>query len=151
MSAFASHAGTGGQRKRDIYTEVQGRELEVLSCLGISPPASGKHIRCPFPDHADNNPSWRWCVEKSCYFCTCGSGHIVDAVMQMLGLSFKDAAAWIREEVLDEPAREPKYANGGGQKAKPNGHGAAPKDTTAYALQLVRESTPMLSPGRVVP
>lgn len=103
MSAFASHAGTGGQRKRDIYTEVPGRELEVLSRLGISPPARG-HINCPFPGHTDNDPSWRWDEAEACYFCTCGSGRIVDAVMQMLGFSFKDAAAWIREEVLGEPA-----------------------------------------------
>ena len=38
---------------------VKERENDILSALGIQ--WSGKqHIRCPYPDHTDDHPSWRW-------------------------------------------------------------------------------------------
>ena len=64
--------------------EVRGRESEVLAALNISC-MGRKPIRCPFPDHADHNPSWRWDEDKKVAFCSCkpdGSYSIFDVTMK---------------------------------------------------------------------
>jgi hypothetical protein len=70
---------------RDYHAEIAGSEERVLAALGI--PWKGRdHIRCPFPDHDDKRPSWRWGVDKRGrprWFCTCGNGSIFDAVIRM--------------------------------------------------------------------
>jgi hypothetical protein len=57
----------------DIHAQVAGREGELLGLLGIDPgPSRGaRHRPCPFPDHDDAHPSWRWDAEKRRWFCTC--------------------------------------------------------------------------------
>jgi len=93
----------------DIHSQVEGRGPEILRALDIRwPPRRGQtHIHCPLPLHADRNPSWRWDGRKERWFCTCGSGNIVDLVIAMLGSDFVTAAAWIRREALCISSIEP--------------------------------------------
>jgi hypothetical protein len=86
----------------DIHSQVEGRGPEILRALDIPwpPRREQTHIHCPLPLHADRNPSWRWDDRKERWFCTCGSGNIVDLAIAMLGCDFVTAAAWIRREAL---------------------------------------------------
>jgi hypothetical protein len=93
----------------DIHSQVEGRGPEILRALDIRwRPGRGQiHIHCPLRSHADRNPSWRWDDRKERWFCSCGSGNIVDLVIAMLGSDFVTAAAWIRREALCISSIEP--------------------------------------------
>jgi hypothetical protein len=79
----------------DIVKAVAGHEAEVLKAIGIDWPGGSKHITCPYPDHADKHPSWRWDDQDRKAFCTCRKVHdIFDVVSGMTGVDF--AAAKIR-------------------------------------------------------
>ena len=54
-----------------IREAVKGGETTVLAALGIAWQDGAPHISCPYPDHADQNPSWRWDERKARAFCTC--------------------------------------------------------------------------------
>jgi hypothetical protein len=43
-----------------IRDAVHGREGDVLDALGIAWRNGRRHIQCPYPDHTDKDPSWRW-------------------------------------------------------------------------------------------
>ena len=80
----------------NVVELVGGRESEILAALGIEPDASGAHIRCPYPDHEDVHPSYRWIAGEAKAVCTCRSKHgIIDVVMNAKGLDFASAARWI--------------------------------------------------------
>jgi hypothetical protein len=87
----------------DIWRDhLVGREVELLARLGIDWPQRGqRHIRCPFPDHEDRHPSWRWDAERRAWFCTCGrgGGDLILAVMRMKGCDFKEAVRWVEAEL----------------------------------------------------
>ena len=74
-------------KMRDAHGEIAGRETEVLDALKIEwrKASNGKHIHCPFPDHEDRNPSWRWDTKTVRWHCTCGerSGSVFDAAIRM--------------------------------------------------------------------
>lgn len=79
-----------------IQQAVSGHETEILSKLGIEWPGKGNiHIHCPYPDHSDKDPSWRWDDVKNCAFCTCmvrpGSHTIFRVVQKILSLDFQTA------------------------------------------------------------
>jgi len=57
----------------DIRAAVRGRETDLLDALNIDWRRAKPHIRCPYQDHDDNNPSWRWDERKRKAFCTCGA------------------------------------------------------------------------------
>ena len=82
---------------------ICGREAEVLRALGIEWKKGAHHISCPYPDHADQNPSWRWDERKARAFCTCitqrGGHSILDIVKRMEGIEF-DAAKLRVAEIL---------------------------------------------------
>jgi hypothetical protein len=82
-----------------IRDAVAGREAEVLDALGIF--WNGKsHIRCPYPDHEDQNPSWRWDPVKRRAHCTCTrSASIFDVVAKVKGIDFEAAKIWIAESI----------------------------------------------------
>src|SRR5579883_388857 len=80
----------------DALKLVEGRETGVLTALGIQW-HNRAHIRCPFPDHNDAHPSWRWDHAKQRWYCTCGSGSVVDAVMRMRRVTFAEACTFVRE------------------------------------------------------
>lgn len=88
----------------DIRAAVKGRETEVLDLIVAGWRDGKPHIRCPYPDHADNNPSWRWDKRKARAFCTCieRSNSIFDVVAKVEGVDFE--AAKIRvAELLKRP------------------------------------------------
>ena len=82
---------------------MSGREAEVLRALGIEWKKGAQHISCPYPDHADQNPSWRWDERKARAFCTCitqrGGHAILEIVKRMEGIEF-DAAKLRVAEIL---------------------------------------------------
>jgi len=68
---------------------------DVAGRLGIQ--ASAKAIRCPFPDHDDQNPSFAFFFATNTWKCFgCGrGGTTIDLVMEMLGCSPGEAATWL--------------------------------------------------------
>ena len=75
--------------RQAIREAVTGREAEVLRALGIEWKKGTHHISCPYPDHADQNPSWRWDERKARAFCTCirqrGGHPILEVVKRVEG------------------------------------------------------------------
>lgn len=75
--------------------EIRGQESEIYSRFV---PNRRTHIRCPFPDHEDRNPSFRSDSRTGRWFCSCGSGDVLDFVQRMgLAHNAGAAAAYIRE------------------------------------------------------
>jgi hypothetical protein len=76
----------------EIRKAVVGREMDILRALNIPWSAATRgHIRCPYPDHEDRNPSWRWNDRGRSAHCTCASTHsIFDVVMKKRGVSRGD-------------------------------------------------------------
>ena len=78
---------------RALQQAVRGHETAVLAALGIAWQGGAQHIACPYPDHADQNPSWRWHERKARAYCTCieRSHSIFDVVMRCEGIDFEAA------------------------------------------------------------
>jgi len=85
-----------------IREAAKGHETEVLETLGIAWADGAPHISCPYPDHSDEDPSWRWDERKAKAFCTCieGSHSIIDVIMRVEGLEFEPAKLRVAE-ILD--------------------------------------------------
>lgn len=82
-----------------IRRAISGRELDVLTALGIQCCGS-QHIHCPYPDHADKHPSWRWDAQKSRAYCTCTrSDSIFDVICKVKGVGFEVAKIMAAEMV----------------------------------------------------
>ena len=95
MTAREAFVPTGA-----IQHAVVGRENEILAALGIRWTGGSQHINCPYPDHADNHPSWRWDAAKRRAFCTCTkSGSIFDVVCKMKEVSFEAAKIIVAEMI----------------------------------------------------
>jgi DNA primase len=83
-----------------IQAAVIGREQEVLDGLGIQLNSRHKHIRCPYPAHIDNRPSWRWDASKRRAYCTCiRSDSLLDVVCKVKGVDFPEAKIAIAEMI----------------------------------------------------
>jgi hypothetical protein len=82
-----------------IRDAVVGREAEVFSALGIRWTGTSTHIHCPYPDHDDKHPSWRWDVGKRRAFCTCGTASIFDVVCRMRSINFEAAKIAVAEMI----------------------------------------------------
>jgi Protein of unknown function (DUF3631)/Toprim domain len=84
---------------------VRGREPEVLRALGIQLSDNSRHIRCPYPDHPDHEPSWRWDEKRKVAFCSCigtrpneKKGHNIFAVVGTKeGVDFETAKMRVTE------------------------------------------------------
>jgi uncharacterized protein (DUF927 family) len=91
----------GSPQSRSIIDEAKdraaGRETVVFAKLGIQLPDRGQHIRCPFPDHDDHNPSWRWDAKDRKSHCSCGHEDIIGNVQKVLRVSAHDAGQFILE------------------------------------------------------
>ena len=75
-----------------IREAVSGRETEVLDALGIRWMHKSGHICCPYRDHDDEHPSWRWNPVKKQAHCTCTpSASILDVVCKVKGVDFETA------------------------------------------------------------
>jgi len=88
-------------RTDEIKRAVSGRETEVLDALGIDWRSGRPHIQCPYPHHADNDPSWRWDQRRAHAICTCtAGGHadgIFDVVAKVERLEFEEAKIRVAE------------------------------------------------------
>ena len=83
-----------------IKSAVAGREREILRELGVQWTGSSKHIGCPYPDHEDQHPSWRWNQTKRRAHCTCTpSASIFDVVCKVKGIDFEAAKIWVAETI----------------------------------------------------
>jgi hypothetical protein len=81
-----------------IRAAVSGRETEVLNALGIPWDGKSSHIHCPYKDHTDEHPSWRWNSSKARAHCTCmPSASILDVVCKVRGTDFEAAKLWTAE------------------------------------------------------
>src|SRR3954447_5682204 len=80
----------------DIHQRLAGRERELFRALGIDLPKAGGHRRCPFPDHTDEHPSWRWDQKRHRWFCSCTpkGGTAIDAVARLRGLDLAEAGSF---------------------------------------------------------
>jgi hypothetical protein len=87
-----------------IREAANGHETEVLEALGIAWADGAPHISCPYPDHSDEDPSWRWDERKAKAFCTCieRSHSIFDVIMRLEGLEFEAAKLRVAE-ILGRP------------------------------------------------
>jgi hypothetical protein len=93
MSGAERHVPT-----RAISDAVTGHETAVLTALGIQWDGKSSHIHCPYLDHNDQNPSWRWNPKKQRAHCTCTpSASILDVVAKVKGSDFEAAKIWIAE------------------------------------------------------
>lgn len=80
-----------------IKEAVLGRETEILDALNIHW-NSKNHINCPYPDHGDRNPSWRWDSRTVAAFCTCSAGdNIFEVVRKMNSGDFDKAKIHVAE------------------------------------------------------
>ena len=120
---------------RAIQAAVKDREAEVLDALGIPWREGRPHIRCPYPTHADGDPSWRWDERKARARCTCSRGDsIFDVVMKLEGIDFDAAKLRVAEllgrhdliQEADRPAalpghrcRQPAAAAAGAARRRP--------------------------------
>jgi 5S rRNA maturation endonuclease (ribonuclease M5) len=92
-------------RADDIYEIVAGRQIEILSALGIqwNPARPKQHIRCPYPGHRDDHPSWRWDHDKGMAHCTCGHTNIFGVVERVRGGDWRAARDYCREVLHAAP------------------------------------------------
>lgn len=74
---------------------VKARAAEVFAALGAD--ITAKHQPCIFPDHADQNPSFRIHGER--FICSCGHGDAIDAVSRVTGLNHAQAVQWATERL----------------------------------------------------
>ena len=60
---------------------------------------AGRIFRCPYPSHADGDPSWRWDEPKARARCSCSKGDssIFDVVMKVEGVDFDAAKLRVAE------------------------------------------------------
>ena len=83
-----------------IREAMNGREITILKKLGIGWTGKVPHINCPYPDHPDKNPSWRWNDKKQRAHCSCvSSADIFTVIGKMRGGDF-DAQKLAAAELL---------------------------------------------------
>ena len=81
-----------------IKQAVAGREEEILDALSVDWYSGRPHIRCPYSDHPDIHPSWRWDARARKAFCSCNKGDgIFDIVAKVEGIDFDAAKIRVAE------------------------------------------------------
>jgi hypothetical protein len=102
-----------------IAAAVKGRETDILGKLGIAWRNGRQHISCPYPDHDDRNPSWRFDNKTGRALCTCiaesKSDGIFEIVMKVKRLDFEAAKIQIAE-FIDRSDLIKSKGSGTGQK-----------------------------------
>jgi len=114
-----------------IKQAVPGRETDVLDALGVDWRSGRPHIPCPYRDHVDDNPSWRWDTRKCRAFCTCGARDLLGVLMGVEGIEFDQAkirAAELLKRVDLIKERRPRKSEAGGGDVPPeqDRNGATP-------------------------
>ncbi len=118
----------------DIRIATRGHETDILDSLAINwnQPKAKPHIHCPYRNHADDSPSWRWDDRKRKAFCTCAkSDSILDVLMKVEGVDFDRAkirAAELlnRSDLIREPRARNKRGVGGDTPPEQHRNGATP-------------------------
>ena len=136
------------RRNLRISDLTDGNEARIFAALGIvwPPPSPGRTIKCPFPDHADKKPSWRWDVQKRLYACSCADpvngrhgGDLADVIRRcspdgLTDRSLGGIAKWLREllarPIADEPVR----------RAAAGSQDAAKREQTARRAELAEQA-----------
>jgi hypothetical protein len=122
----------------ETLTLVAGRETLALVSWGIELPRRG-HRLCPFPGHPDKRPSWRWDIRRGVYYCSCGSGSLIDVALHMgLAHDALSAAQAIRE-IYGLPLIGQRWAETREQRAERE-RKAAEALAQAEKLRLEREA-----------
>jgi hypothetical protein len=92
-------------RTDDARRMVEGREAEIIRALGISWDGRSGHIRCPYRNHDDRNPSWRL-TDDGRAVCTCRPLHSVfDVISEIEGCDFEAAKIRAAEIIGGMPIR----------------------------------------------
>ena len=102
----------------DILAAIKGHEPDVLDALNIRWRDGKPHVTCPYRDHDDNNPSWRWDDRKKRACCSCTpSASILDVVMKVEGIDLAQAkvrtAELLNRSDLIRERRRKKKGEGG--------------------------------------
>src|SRR5262245_27518159 len=105
-----------------VRAAVKGRETDLLNALMIDWRCAKPHIQCPYQDHDDNNPSWRWDERKRKALCTCGARDVLGVLMAVERIGF-DAAKIRAAELLK---RSDLIRERRGQKRSEKGDGMPP-------------------------
>ena len=120
-----------------IRDAVKGRELDILKALGIPWPDGSTHIRCPYPDHVDENPSWRWDLVKAQAHCTCtSSASIFDVIGKLKGCDFAEAKL-VAAGLIGQPdliRQRGRKKNKGGRVQIPGNNSATPQHSCGCTL-----------------
>jgi hypothetical protein len=85
---------------QDLQVALRGHETEVLEALKIPWRDGRPHICCPYADHRDDHPSWRWDQPKARAYCTCierGGHSVFDVVMGVERSEFEAAKVRVAE------------------------------------------------------
>jgi hypothetical protein len=118
-------AGEAGRyvATKAIREAVRGRETDILDALGIAWRDGLPHIQCPYPDHHDRNPSWRFDPRNRRAICTCiterKSDGIFDIMMKMRSVDFDAAKVIVAELLHRDDLIRTRGGNNGGQKTDP--------------------------------
>ena len=117
-----------GQRyaaTREIKAAVQGRESEVLDGLNIPWRDGRPHICCPYRDHEDVRPSWRWDRKMARARCTCSpANNILDVLMKVEAIDFEAAKLRVAEIIDRRDLIRIKGDNSAGPHRRPQDHKA---------------------------
>ena len=86
-------------KTRAIKEAVRGQEARVLDALSIPWEDGAPHIHCPYPDHDDESPSWRWDQGNAQAHCTCieKAHSIFDVLAKLEGTDFDAAKIRVAE------------------------------------------------------
>lgn len=73
--------------------------VNLAAELGIIGTLQGDELRARCPFHDDHTPSWSMNVNTGLWICHrgCGRGEMTDLVIALRGVTYSDAAAWVRE------------------------------------------------------
>src|SRR5262245_35237951 len=81
----------------DLKDALRGRETELIDVLGIAWRSGQPHIHCPYTEHTDANPSWRWDEPHARAHCSCGAQDALGVARKVLGLDFEATKVRVAE------------------------------------------------------
>ncbi len=116
-----------------LRTVEKSHADKILAAIGAKPQIGKRHQRCPFSDHEDRNPSFRYDPDAGLVYCTCLEEQgcsLTDAISRARGLDFQAAVREIEAitgETIFEEGQHPKEPNAG-EGPKSGKEGAGPVD-----------------------
>jgi putative DNA primase/helicase len=102
-------------RTEDLRGALSGQATTIIDALRIPWNSAGhnRHIKCPYPNHDDRHPSWRWDSTKERAFCTCTpkGDDALGVLRKVKGIDFAEAKL-TAAEILDRTDLIRTAANG---------------------------------------